>query len=780
MTESVRQQSRFTFGTKAETLERLKPLVGLGHWPEQLYFSVGAWRSSRAEIVRRILERLRAGRIVVRSSARDEDVVNASKAGAYLSVLDVDPTPEALEGAVESVIGSYDDGHPEHQVLVQEHVTDIVVAGVVLTRDLDTGSPYYVINYDDSGRSDTVTGGTAENKATFVLRKKVDSLRSTRFRTLMSIIRRIEKETGQNRLDIEFCIDGRDKVYILQVRMISAARTWDGLPDTAVESAIAHIHAELQSRMRPAEGIHGATTVLGHMPDWNPAEMIGTTPKPLALSLYQHLITDRAWLEARQRMGYRALQTRPLLVELAGCPFIDVRASLNSFLPASLETEVAERVVNAQIELLATYPDRHDKIEFEIATTCYDFSFEGRARALYGSSLSEEDIRAYGAGLQQLTRSLLVDGIGRIDRTMSGPRRLKDRLRRLVSFPPRERVRRLLSLCIRDGTLPFAQLARDGFIAVSLLRSLVVREVLSTEDRDQYMRGVHTVATQLTLDIHRLSSGSVSLSEFLEQYGHLRPGTYDVLSWRYDERPDLYLGASPPPPPPAEPFQLSFAQHHGLQRLLAEAALGTTPVELLGYISAAIVAREEAKFEFTRCISEALTVMVEEGKRVGLSREDVAFLRIEDFLDTTDSEGLSEQVQQNREAYRTTRAIRLPHLILEPSDVDVVRLPLGQPSYITSGRVTAQTCFLTTEVHPDLTGRIVLIDCADPGYDWIFSHGIGALITKFGGANSHMAIRCAEFGLPAAIGCGDRLFDSLRRAGRLHLDCSTRSITVLG
>ena len=25
-------------------------------------------------------------------------------------------------------------------------------------------------------------------------------------------------------------------------------------------------------------------------------------------------------------------------------------------------------------------------------------------------------------------------------------------------------------------------------------------------------------------------------------------------------------------------------------------------------------------------------------------------------------------------------------------------------------------------------------------FDWIFSHNIGGLITKFGGANSHMAI----------------------------------------
>ena len=28
---------------------------------------------------------------------------------------------------------------------------------------------------------------------------------------------------------------------------------------------------------------------------------------------------------------------------------------------------------------------------------------------------------------------------------------------------------------------------------------------------------------------------------FLKKYGHLRPGTYDILSPRYDEAPDLYF-----------------------------------------------------------------------------------------------------------------------------------------------------------------------------------------------------------------------------------------------
>ena len=48
---------------------------------------------------------------------------------------------------------------------------------------------------------------------------------------------------------------------------------------------------------------------------------------------------------------------------------------------------------------------------------------------------------------------------------------------------------------------------------------------------------------------------------------------------------------------------------------------------------------------------------------------------------------------------------------------------------------------------------------ADPGFDWIFSKDIKGLVTKYGGSNSHMAIRCAEFNIPAAIGCGDQIYD---------------------
>ena len=127
--------------------------------------------------------------------------------------------------------------------------------------------------------------------------------------------------------------------------------------------------------------------------------------------------------------------------------------------------------------------------------------------------------------------------------------------------------------------------------------------------------------------------------------------------------------------------------------------------------------------------------------------------------------------------YNITRAIKLPHVIVTPDDVDVVRLPLGQPTFITNQSVTAKTTILTSAEAPNIDGHIILIESADPGFDWIFSHPISGLITKFGGANSHMAIRCAEFGLPAAIGCGERLFDTICKAQTIELNASARRLS---
>ena len=113
-------------------------------------------------------------------------------------------------------------------------------------------------------------------------------------------------------------------------------------------------------------------------------------------------------------------------------------------------------------------------------------------------------------------------------------------------------------------------------------------------------------------------------------------------------------------------------------------------------------------------------------------------------------------------------------ILFDTAGVYVVPFQVAQPNFITLKSATLDAVFLKTrEYKINLKNKIVLIDSADPGFDWIFGKSIGGLITKYGGANSHMAIRCAEFGIPAAIGCGEQRFETLKKAKKITIDCSS-------
>ena len=68
--------------------------------------------------------------------------------------------------------------------------------------------------------------------------------------------------------------------------------------------------------------------------------------------------------------------------------------------------------------------------------------------------------------------------------------------------------------------------------------------------------------------------------------------------------------------------------------------------------------------------------------------------------------------------------------------------------------------------------KIVLIKTySDPGYDFIFNHEIKGLVTQFGGANSHMAIRCLEQNIPAVIGVGKFRYQEIIKSKQLIINC---------
>ena len=97
----------------------------------------------------------------------------------------------------------------------------------------------------------------------------------------------------------------------------------------------------------------------------------------------------------------------------------------------------------------------------------------------------------------------------------------------------------LIGKCIHLGTIPFSILARHGFIAKTLLLSLIERNILSIDEAHLLLASIRTIASDLVDDMKRYQANKITHNEFMMQYGHLRPGTYDIMSSRYDQMSDF-------------------------------------------------------------------------------------------------------------------------------------------------------------------------------------------------------------------------------------------------
>lgn len=787
----------FAFGTKAETLWRLKPLVTEVLIPELYFFSLGEWAASKNNILEVIQTRFSNQICAVRSSALAEDAADSSMAGAFLSTLNVDSRSRAdLEKSIDQVVQSMT-GNPRDQVLVQSMVDEIAVSGVIMTFDMVHGAPYYCIDFDDeSGRTDVVTSGSGVHKSLFVYRYADSSMvKSARVAAFLRMARELEAICECAALDIEFGMNKAGQLFLFQVRRISLARNWHPVTERRVKRQLTYVEDFVHNRSMKRDGVLGDRTILAIMPDWNPAEVIGTTPRSLSASLYRELITRSVWSRARASMGYRSLDDAELMLLINNHPYIDVRNSFNSFLPARLPDAIGEKLVNAWLSRLEVYTELHDKIEFEVVPTCLDFCFVDDFKVRYPEVLDERELEIFRAALTELTRDSLNPGHGNtLDRALEAAASL-ERLK-LPEIPGGDaythlaRADFLLTQCREHGTLSFAIVARHAFIAEALLRSAVRRGALTDSRLTEFKRSVRTVTGSMVEKYAQVCQGQLARAEFLRMYGHLRPGTYEITSLRYDERDDLFLDDMLSRPSAEAPqFRLTNEERISIDLLLDEGGLNVLSADqLLDYAHRAIAGREHVKFVFTRALSDALSAVVCWGEYHGLSRDDLSYLDwpaiakclSQPVMDDVDRHYL-DIAETARRSMAATHAFRLGHIIFGVRDIYVATLNRSVPNFVGIGSASGSVVQLeaNTPTSVNIKNMIVCIENADPGFDWIFTKGPSALITRFGGANSHMAVRCAEFGLPAAIGCGDQIYQRVVAAGSVELNCAAKILRPL-
>jgi hypothetical protein len=767
-----------TFSTKASTLAALQGVLRSARIAPLIVFTVAKWQANRSACLAGIVGSLGAAPWIVRSSCGREDRSTSSNAGAFLSIHNVEPA--RLDSAVEQVVAAYGEAQPTDEVLIQPMLIQVVRSGVAFSHDPNTCAPYRVVNWSEGNDTAAVTGGMGGRVWQQAARCALPP--DPTLAPIVALLDELLALFGNMPLDCEFAVTSEadaEVLWLLQARPL----VFSEVPESeAVQAArLESIQRKVARGMQPHPFLMGRRTVYGVMPDWNPAEIVGIRPKPLALSLYRELITDAIWAYQRHNYGYRNLRSFPLMPHFFGLPYIDVRLSFNSFIPADLESGLAGRLVDHYIDRLLAEPTLHDKVEFEIVFSCYTLDLPHRMERLAEAGFSKHECEVIAHSLRKLTNRIVhpKEGLWRGDAAKIDT--LNVRREELLSSnsDPLERIYWLLEDAKRYGTLPFAGLARAGFVAVQMLKSLVAVGVFSQADYDAFIGGVSTVSGQLTRD-----RGTLDKATFLARYGHLRPGTYDILSPRYDEASELYFDWSqrPPTPEPVKPFALTLPQMREIVKLLEAHGLQPDPVGLLDFMQAGIELRELAKFHFTRNLSDALALIAEVGSQYGFSREDLAYCDIAAFKElhiaaTDPKDVLLRSIEQGKARFAETLKISLPPLIVKPEDVWAFEWPETQPNFITQRQVTAPIAGCAAR--EQLAGAIVCIPNADPGFDWLFAYPIAGLITAWGGANSHMAIRAGELGLPAVIGAGEVLYRRWSSVQRLHLDCAGRRVEIL-
>lgn len=778
--------------------EILRKLLDEGYnVPYVLYFNVHEWETDKQSIINNCMTNISSNLLAIRSSSISEDTIEKSNAGAYDSVLNVANESGAIEAATEKVISSYEYS-PENQVLIQPMVEHVAMSGVVMTKTLDDGSPYYVLNFDDtSGKTDTVTSGNSINKTVFIYNGvKEGDFDSPFLLAVIKLVWQLEKRFQDTPLDIEFAVDKNLSVYLLQVRPITVANKWKAKANELVNERIHLLSDYIENILQRRLGLFGRKTLLGLMPDWNPAEMIGVVPRPLALSLYRTLITKSTWRIARENMGYHSMPPVELMISLFGRTYIDVRCSLNSLLPSGIQNDLAEKLVDLFIDRLEKNTHLHDKIEFEIIPTVKNFDFSDFIQLNYGDSLSVDEFADYESALHQLTEQAI--DLKKPNNTLL--KALED-TKVLVSlhmnlnkspknsYQTADYINQLIEDCIKYGTIPFAIAARHGFIAESFLRSAISKKAISHSRVNEFKRSIKTVSSSLSFDFSQVLNGRLSKDFFLEKYGHLRPSSYDILSLSYNQRTDLFDSSYVHENTSSHPFDLSEEEAIAIGLLLKNSCFeNITPQDLFEYIEKAIVAREYIKFVFTKHLNEILETISAWGKEMGFSKDDLSYIEVDEILympfsPLTNFIGhyYNEKIQYSRGNLDLAKSLKLSYLIRSSRDVFIVPQQRSLPNFITDKQLEAPVLLISphqTDI-PDLSNKIVCIEGADPGYDWIFTRKISGLITMYGGTNSHMAIRCAEYGLPAAIGCGEQTFERVIKAGKCLLDCGGKRLLPL-
>ncbi len=771
------------FNSKAKTLLYLKKNYNnFVNIPDLLVFEVKEILNKKNIIIKKIQKKFCNKKIIIRSSALDEDQNNYSNAGKYDSAIVTNLNYRNIYEGINKVLKKLNSS--KDKIIIQLLIHKPNISGVIFTRDINTNAPYYVINYDRSGKTNLVTSGKKN-----ISQKTCNILKNHRkipkdFSKLIKVTKFLENKLSNDRIDIEFAIK-KNRVFIFQVRPLKATSLID---DKLFYESIVNLEKKIKKIIYFDKNISGRKSVLSNMSDWNPAEMIGAKATILSFSLYSELITNEIWRLQRKNYGYKDLDPYRLMIDLAGSPYIDLRVDLNSFLPNNLKKIIQEKSINFYLNQISKNQDLHDKIEFEVIPTSYSFTSNK-----YLNFLKPKEKFLYLNELRNITNDIVNSNDSEFIKDQKKIEFLIPELKKISknNISHIQKIFFILDLTKKFGTLPFAGIARSAFVATVLIKDLVKFNLLNQNEVNRFYSNIRTITSEFNTDLFKFFNKRLSKVKFLEKYGHLRPSTYSISSENYKDGFNSYFSSnlniklSKP-----RKFQISKYRINQIDKYLKKNKLNFNFKQLINFASKSIYSREYSKFIFTKGINEIFHSMKKLASEIGLKYQDLEHVSINTFVEAYSKlsvnkfkSALTNEIKLNKKSFKISTAIKLPDVIKDPKDVYFHYETNVYGNFITNQTVIGKVKIVNKknilQKKLNLSNQIIFIENADPGYDFIFTHDIKGLVTKYGGANSHMAIRCMELNIPAAIGLGEKKYNYYSKKNKIELNCQKKTLNTL-
>ena len=725
-----------------------------------------AWRQVKEQLA--IVGSIGAGRasFAVRSSALAEDSAQASFAGEFESILDVQTDTE-IEEAIRTVrrsrhgmrvkIYSQAQGiHDSHEMaVVVQRMVPAHMSGVLFTADPVTGDRWSMVGNFVHGLGDKMVSGEVDAKR-FILRhprgKYEGPPEGKRVgKQLFHLARRLEKTLGCPQ-DIEWAIAG-GRLYLLQARPITTLR--------------AH---------KPETG-EWNDSLSGNFlwTNTNFGEAVTAPMTPLAWSVLQFTLEDWVFVPGYSTTG-----------NIAGYPY------LNISLFASIFRSLG-RSRQALLDMLAgtLYMQLPDEVEIP------PIPLRAKEVLLSVGNLLRIQ-RKHKQGIRALPEYLANNPIW-FDRTLEHLQQVKTKQALLHLWNEEIKPHVKAGAWIVLGTATYS-----SDYTVKLQRDLT--KLVGPDDAYALIANISQDTALLqslgpVVGLSKVANGEMGRDEYLQQYGHRGPHEFEISVPRPIEAPDwidqqvarlvetpVEIGALLEKQQAvfAAAFERLAAQHRTksgtLQRRINESARRAR-------------LRENARSEYIRDRWMVRLFACRAGEVLGLG-DAVFYLSLDELRDALSGDEAAFKViparQETHQRYQSLPA--LPAIIQGRFDpfqwaadphkrkdifVASVRLPVenggantvhGSPASAGQIEGVVRVIHDPEEGYLLENGEILVTVQTDISWTLLFPRA-GGIITDVGAPLSHAAIVARELGIPAVVGCGDASL-RLKTGDRVRVDGS--------